>query len=163
MTNSDLKQFIEKYKKLIDNREYEEVFAQALLKFGTSTGKLTELLYRCGVDPLKYISKVPNTYACESSIKSIVIPSNIVSIGNNAFEHCTSLTSVTIGDSVTSIGDGVFSGCTSLTSVIIPDSMPLIGWKVFNGCSSLKSINYKGSKNQWNNITKIQGGSGVLH
>ena len=43
-----------------------------------------------------------------------VIPDNVTSIGNYAFQDCTSLESITIPDSVTSIGACAFHGCTSL-------------------------------------------------
>ena len=126
----NLKEFIEKYRDKINNKKFEEVYGSADYKISyENIGKLTDLFYKFEVDPLKYMSKVPITYAYRSSIKSIVIPSNIVSIGNGAFKDCTSLTSVTIGDGVTNMGAYAFYGCISL-----------------------KSITYRGSKNQWNMI-----------
>ena len=53
--------------------------------------------------------------AC-SNLTSIVIPDNVVSIGDYAFRGCTSLADVTIPESVISIGDSAFKGCTSLTT-----------------------------------------------
>lgn len=73
-------------------------------------------------------------------ITSIVIPSNVTSIGNYAFSHCTSLRNVTIPNSVTSIGYGAFSHCTSLKSVSIPDSVTSIGDETFSWCIGLTSI-----------------------
>ena len=56
----------------------------------------------------------------DESIKSVVIPKGVTSIGNNAFLSCKNLTSITIPDSVTSIEGYAFSRCTSLTSITIP-------------------------------------------
>ena len=69
-----------------------------------------------------------------------IIPDNITSIGDHAFQDCTSLTSIIIPDSVTSIGDGAFSNCKSLTSITIPDSVTSIGAYAFSNCKSLTSI-----------------------
>lgn len=89
------------------------------------------------------------------------IPTNVITIGNSAFDSCTGLTSVVI--SVDNIGDWAFSGCSgltkltipnglnnigsyafesciSLTSVIIPDSVTNIGFHAFDGCTSLTDV-----------------------
>lgn len=47
-----------------------------------------------------------------------VIPNNVTTIGNSAFQNCSGLTSVEIPNSVTSIEYNAFSGCTGLTSII---------------------------------------------
>ncbi len=75
-----------------------------------------------------------------TSLKYVVIPRTITSIGNNAFTGCDSLKSITIPSSVTSIGISAFSDCRSLTSVTIPSSVTSIGERVFYCCSSLTSV-----------------------
>ena len=89
-----------------------------------------------------------------SSLKSVTIPDGVTSINSYAFEGCSSLTSITIGNGVTSIGYRVFDECDSLTSITIGNGVTSID-KAFNGCSSLTSITYKGTKAQWNAISKI--------
>lgn len=74
------------------------------------------------------------------SLRSIVIPDSVTSIGDRAFEGCTSLTNIAIPDSVTSIGDRAFYGCESLRSIAIPDSVTSIGESAFKGCNSLTNI-----------------------
>ena len=78
-------------------------------------------------------------YEC-TSLTSVTIPDSVTSIGDYAFYRCKSLTSVTIPDGVTSIGDYAFYNCASLTSVTIPDSVTSIGNYAFRGCTSLSSI-----------------------
>ena len=71
---------------------------------------------------------------------SVVIPEDVTSIGDNAFERCNSITSITIPDSVTSIGEGAFFNCRSLRSVTIPNSVTNIGGHAFSNCNFLRSI-----------------------
>ena len=78
-------------------------------------------------------------YDC-SSLTSVIIPDNVISIGYDAFYGCSSLTCVTIPDSVTSIGSSAFYGCSSLESVTIGNSVTEIGENAFYGCDSLKSV-----------------------
>ena len=78
-------------------------------------------------------------YDC-SSLTSITIPDGVTYIGKYAFAHCTSLREIIIPDSVTSIGEDAFDDCTSLTSVTIPTSITRIEDYMFYGCTALKSI-----------------------
>ena len=77
---------------------------------------------------------------CCESLRSIVIPDSVTSIGESAFRDCSSLTDIAIPDSVTSIGDRAFFGCSSLSSVVIPDGVTSIGEGAFKGCRSLRSV-----------------------
>ena len=88
-------------------------------------------------NPLYYAK---NLYLNGELVTDLVIPNDITSIGEYAFEHCTSLTSVTIGDSVTTIGEGAFWDCTGLTSVVIPNSVTTIGSYAFEDCTGLTSV-----------------------
>ena len=96
--------------------------------FGESVEKISAYLFY-----VSYSSYRPN-------IKSVIIGSNVTSIGESAFYDCDGLTSVTIGDSVTSIGQSAFQYCSGLTSVTIPDSVTSIGNHAFYGCSGLTSV-----------------------
>ncbi len=88
-----------------------------------------------------------------TSLTSVTIGNSVTSIGKSAFSY-TSLTSVTIGNSVTSIGKSAFDGCKGLTSITIPDSVTSIGNWAFYGCESLTTVNYVGTEEHWNSISK---------
>ena len=50
--------------------------------------------------------------------------------------------------------DSVFVDCTLLTSVTIPANVTIIGANAFLNCTSLNTINFKGTIEKWNLITK---------
>ena len=97
--------------------------------------KVTALGDNAFYNPATYKSIIPNT------VRKVVIPDTVTSIGDCAFEFCTSLTTINIPDSVTSIGEGTFEYCTSLTTINIPDSVTSIENIAFKYCTSLTTIN----------------------
>lgn len=77
-----------------------------------------------------------------SKLASVVIPSNIKSIGEEAFWHCKSLAQVTIQEGVERIDKYAFSGVNVLTEVTLPHSLTYVGMDVFS--TSGMTINVKG-------------------
>lgn len=73
-------------------------------------------------------------------LTSIVLPSNVTTIGYKAFEYCTGLTSVTLPDSLTSIGGHSFWSLYKLTSITFPNSLTTIEASAFGGCTGLTSL-----------------------
>ena len=72
-----------------------------------------------------------NAFSGCKGLTAITIPNSVKSIGNNAFNSCSGLTSITIGNGVTSIGDFAFDCCLGLTSITIPNSVTYIGKEAF--------------------------------
>ena len=58
------------------------------------------------------------------------------------------------GKAVTQILPSAFSGAANPTKITIPDSVTSIGSYAFEDCTGLKSIKYRGTKAQWNAISK---------
>ena len=81
-----------------------------------------------------------NFFINDQEIKDLVIPNNVMSIGDYAFSRCSGLTAVTIPNSVTSIGISAFLHCSGLTSVTIPNSVTSLGKEAFAYCSSLTTL-----------------------
>ena len=65
------------------------------------------------------------------SLRSIVIPDSVTSIGDSAFFGCWFLCSLVIPDGVTSIGDWAFGDCLSLSSIVIPGSVVYLNGNPF--------------------------------
>ena len=78
------------------------------------------------IEKLKHLDHIPDKFFADSQIKSIVIPDNIKSIGDHAFEWCEFLSQITIPTSVVKIGSGAFYGN-----------------------EGLKTVTYKGTRAEW--------------
>ncbi len=78
-----------------------------------------------------------------AQVTDIIIPDNVINIGDKAFEEFKHLKNITIPESVTSIGQYAFSNCTNLVNITIPSSVVYIGSWAFNNCTNLKTILFK--------------------
>lgn len=96
-------------------------------------------------------------FANEAS--SVLLPSSVTSIGNNAFERCSELKTVSMPESLNTMGkaafkdcvrlktmniasartieSNAFDGCTNLSSVILPENLESIGDYAFRNCISV--------------------------
>ena len=50
----------------------------------------------------------------------MIIPENVITIEDYAFQHLTQITKIVVPDSVTSIGEGAFKGCSKLEDITLP-------------------------------------------
>ena len=105
--------------------------------------KLTELLHISGIDPLKYLTKVPPYFAGNYDYTdTIKIPEHYTEIGEFAFLFATSIEKVRIGKSVETIGRGAFSCCYKLKEVYFHGDSELItvGAGAFQNCHDLEEM-----------------------
>ena len=75
-----------------------------------------------------------------SSVTSVIMPNNVTSIGNSAFNFCKSLTSVTFSNSLATIGASAFTQCSGLTTLTIPSSVTSINDSAFENCKGFTRI-----------------------
>ncbi len=132
------------------------------------------------VDGVLYVgtgktSIADSAYKDRTDITSVIIPSNIIFIGNYAFDGCSNLNSVTIPNAVTTIGYGAFrycpftsieipSGvseilsqtfinCVNLTTISLPLTLTSIQAYAFFNCNNLSDVYYEGTQTQWGSVS----------
>lgn len=92
------------------------------------------------------VTSISTAFCYKSSLISIVIPSTVQRIENDAFARCTSLISVTLPEGLTYIGDQAFGGCTALPNITIPSTITSMGKKSFINCTNLMKIVWNAKK-----------------
>ncbi len=86
-------------------------------------------------------------------IENVVIPDNIVSIGEFSFYSCESLKSVVVGNGVKVIPRNAFGSNNKLKTITLPSSLTKIHTEAFLG-TSFEKIIFKGTSAQWSNVEK---------
>lgn len=97
--------------------------------------------------------------------KESVIPTDntVTSIGNCAFYECLTadFQNIVIPSNIKSIGMNAFRACNNLQYIVLPAELESIGAIIFAQCTSLQKIFYMGSSADWDNInidTTVVGG-----
>ncbi len=79
-------------------------------------------------------------FAGDTSLKEIVIGSNVKIIGSGAFQYCTSLEKVTLSEGVETIGSHAFIYCEALSEINLPSTVKALGECAFAYCEALETI-----------------------
>ena len=81
----------------------------------------------------------------------------VTAIATSAFAGCTMITSVVLPDGIALTGMNAFARCTNLKSVTLPGSITGLQGSAFEDCSSLTDIYFKGTREQWEKVSKTYG------
>ena len=125
-----LKEFIIKYKDLINNYGFEELYDKRNELLMGDYFVLTLLLNKVGIDPLKYMTYVPAYY----------------------MEKFKELTILRIPEGIKTVEAEAFYGCSNLETLYLPLTLQSIESFAFKKCESLKDVYYNGTKMQFDNI-----------
>lgn len=99
----------------------------------------------------------PNLRNNRDRLVSIILPSNIKSIGDYAFLGCDGLTGeLIIPDSVEKIGTSAFFNCSRLNSIILGNSLNSIDERFgFSNCTDLISINVSSGNSTYSSVDGV--------
>ncbi len=81
-----------------------------------------------------------------TAIKSISVPSSVVSLGEGAFASCKKLTYAELSSGISKVSASLFSGCTALEAFFVKDDGSYGGTSLtvesnaFSGCSALREL-----------------------
>jgi BspA type Leucine rich repeat region (6 copies) len=115
---------------------------QAQLSFTTNNGAITITGYNGNPGAIVIpstingypVSSISNSaFAFKSSLTSVTILNNLLTIGAYAFQNCWNLTNVTVPGSVTNIGDYAFYACYNLTGMYFQGNAPGLGSTALGG------------------------------
>ena len=73
------------------------------------------------------------------SIRTVVLPQSVQTIGVDAFLNCCYISSITVPTSCQRICDSAFEGCSSLREIILPQGIRSLG-KGFISRTSIKTL-----------------------
>lgn len=174
----NIKDFIRDNKSLIDNLKLDEVYKK-LVSNSNETPILTRLFYETGINPLTVLNYVSEYYlvATEffdinltipnhvekirtmafmgSGIKSCVFDMNyskLREVGYRAFGDTKNLRQMIFPNSLQALDYAVFENCKNLEVVSIPSKIRMLA-EVFYGCDKLEQLTYRGTVNEWKNIS----------
>jgi len=120
---------------------------------------ITDLKAWCNINGLSYLTGASkyDLFLDGALIKDLVLPGDMTSIADCAFQNCSSLTSVTIPDGVTEIGKSAFKECTDLTTVVLPASVISVKNDAFVDCTGITDVYFAGDEKLWNLIDIYDG------
>ena len=111
--------------------------------------------YAGGVATTQYWGNVINggynVYYIPETLKEVTIKNGIII--QWSFQNCSNSMNVILDNGVTQIGPSAFVDCKGLNSIVIGNNVSSIESSAFNNCTGLKSVYYKGTAEEWNNIT----------
>lgn len=114
-------------------------------------GELTQILLK-KLDPLDYLTTIPNAYLAGSDITEFAVPDHITQIGAGAFYECKELLKVIIPKSVSKIDRYAFAYCEKLRVLRINNRYPTISETAFLNSKHIAKIYYEGKEDDWNLI-----------
>lgn len=149
--------------RMLEEGKFEQLYQEVLqLQGAAAVGALTEILYAADIDPLKYLTFVPSNFLFGSSIREVVVPSNIIELHSNTFVESDVqkvvlpgtiqnlpfqtfhfnklLTEVNLSEGLTTISRYAFHKCDGLTELRFPNSAEFLDRTAVCNCSNLKSI-----------------------
>lgn len=102
------------------------------------------------VIPNNIVSISDYAFEYNDELISVTFPEKLKSIGAYAFDECKNLTSAPIPNGLTVLRSGAFRYCTKLTEADVPESVTEIQNSVFSDCTGITAVTIR---NPYCNIT----------
>ena len=130
----EIKSFLKENSQLIKDDDFTELYKKVPYRIiddkGFMSTYLTELFNNLGINPLKYMTEVPESYMeFSNKIEVLKIPKGIEIIN-----------------------EGAFRGCSNLKTVYFPSTLKRIREYAFDKCRYLSDVYYNGTIEEWNKL-----------
>ena len=141
--------------------QYEQIDEETIRITGIANNNPSTIYIPDSIDGYEVVEIADGTFASNTRLKKVYLPSTITRIGDNAFAGATNLiyisplesveeigesaflntniASVEFSDALTTIGSRAFEN-TSITSINIPKNVSSIGERAFTLCNNVESI-----------------------
>lgn len=152
--------FASKYKDLIESENFTELYRRAEKEIPVA--ELTEMLMSAGINPLKYLSYIPEDFLFyEYSEAADVANITTVDLGDRTYqfieEHAfcgSNILELDCRDSnLQAIEFQAFYN-SQLIKIMLPDTLERIEHSAFAYCDHLTDIWYEGTADDWKGIQK---------
>ena len=111
-------------------------------------GKQSDLVIPTVIEGVDVIAIKDYCFENCLSLKTLVLPDQVKSLGEGAFNRCLNLESVTLSAKIHVLRDHTFANCVNLKAIIIPFGIQKIEKECFRDNFSLRHIEIPGSINR---------------
>ncbi|MBQ4527374.1 MAG: leucine-rich repeat protein [Clostridia bacterium] len=112
------------------------IIPQSVTAFDERAFSNTKYLEEVSFDSTSVVETIDNSLFSNSSIKKIVLPNGLKTIGNHAFFRCENLENIENTESIESIGAWSFAG-TAIDFPVLPSGLKTIGEYAFSDCNDI--------------------------
>ena len=99
-----------------------------------------EVIKTVKFEPGKMLLVIDGCAFANSTLESIVLPSNTTKIGTNIFMNCKNLKYVKLNENLRAIPPNAFLNCIGLKKIELPEGIRTIYESAFENCSNLEEI-----------------------
>lgn len=85
-------------------------------------------------------------------LETVEMP-KLKSVGDFGFMNCNALTNINL-ESLEKVTENGFHNCNALNNITLTTKLQSIGKYAFYSCNSLTEVNFKGTKAQWERVSK---------
>lgn len=140
-----------------DQFTYREINGNIAIQKYNGTAESVVIPEKIDGKTVKQISA--GAFLNNSTLKTVVIPKNVISVDSGAFNKCSALKTVVLFDSVTNISEGSFKSCSALETVRINTSYQQINQWMSYGAAKIDRLMWAKDKKK----IIIVGGSGSYY
>ena len=167
MDIDELKKLLKKYEKDLKNNNLDPIFQDEdafedyfYTDIGLSPDGVKKFLEDQGIDPLKYVTRIPTCYYDDEKLDNLNLSkyTNLKTVGQSAFSGCYIDKDLILPNSIEVIGYDAF--WLEVSNLYLPDSLKEVDPSAFDSLEC-DSIIYKSKKYNKDNILQALEDNGV--